>query len=357
MRTGAGRYIQGPKATAAVGQEMRRLGYHKIGVICGKRAYEATCNVLPYSLNDAGLLHDISFYSGFCSSNDIDDGSAWAKTGNYDCLLGVGGGKIMDYSKAIGAQVGLPVFTMPTIASTCAAFAPLSVIYDENGCQQSIRFHEDSVAGVFVDLDIIASAPSRYLAAGIADSFAKYCEYTSMLNSVSYNDIDFGRFIGASLACTCDEVLFQCARKAFADNQAQNVSVELNDTVACIIGVIGVVSGFGAFSKKGASRFAIAHGLNELVRGRQMSDPSKYLHGEVVGVGVLAQARANKQPKEHIDQLERLFQDLELPTRLSEIDLEYSDADLITFIDGLAAHCHIGPAFHARIVDAVTEIR
>ena len=206
MRTGAGRYIQGENTSSLVGQELKRLGFHKVGIIAGKRAFEAAKQPLITGLDQAGLVYDVSIYPGYCTAGDIDFYVHWARQQSYDCVLGVGGGKLMDLSKAVGALARLPVFTLPTIAATCAAFAPLSVIYDETGHQETIRYHEDSVSGVFVDLTVLANAPQRYLAAGIADAFAKYCEYTSMRASVEYGDIDFGRFMGARLAHEGDEI-------------------------------------------------------------------------------------------------------------------------------------------------------
>ena len=263
----------------------------------------------------------------------------------------------MDLSKAVGALARLPVFTLPTIAATCAAFAPLSVIYDETGHQETIRYHEDSVSGVFVDLTVLANAPQRYLAAGIADAFAKYCEYTSMRASVEYGDIDFGRFMGARLAHEGDEVLFCCARQAYEDNQAHRPSTAFSDAVTCLIGVTGVISGFGAYAAKGSARFAIAHGFNEIIRARYVPDPRKYLHGEVVAVGIMAQVRANGIPAQEVQRLEALFQDLNVPTRLSQIGMDYDDAHLKRFTDELLVHSKVESVYHQRVIQAVRAIR
>ncbi|MGI6737897.1 MAG: iron-containing alcohol dehydrogenase [Christensenellales bacterium] len=357
MKTGAGRYIQGVDAINIVGEELKRLGYERIGIITGNRAFLAVQDGLLKGLENSNLHYSVNFYSGYCTVVDIVNGIDWVNKNIFDCLLGVGGGKVLDYCKAIGAQVRIPVFMLPTIAATCAAFAPLSVIYDERGCQQKILFHDDSLAGVFVDVKVIANAPSRYLAAGIADSFAKYCEYTSMLPYASFNDMNLGRYIGASLASVSDEILFKNANKAYEANQANEVTEEFENVVTCIIGITGVVSGFGSFSKQPVSRFALAHGLNEMVRGNHIPDPTKFLHGEIVGVGILAQKRVNNQAEQSIKKMENLFNELGLPTRLSEIDINYNDSKFDDFVNDLIVHCHIDKENHERIYSALQDIR
>ena len=357
MRTGAGNYIQGDHSSVAVGGELKRLSHCHVGILSGKRAFAAARETLLPGLTANRLSYEVSIYHGYCTAADIDDYARWAREQRFDCLLGVGGGKLMDLTKAVGAQAMLPVFTLPTVAATCAAFAPLSVLYDQTGHQETIRYHRDSVAGVFVDLSILADAPERYLAAGIADAFAKSCEYTSMRSSVEYGSIDFGRFIGARLALECDEVLHHCARQAYEDNRLHRVTPAFGDALSCLMGVIGVVSGFGAYAGPGGARFAIAHGFNEVIRARYVPDPCKYLHGEVVAVGIMAQLRANGLPWEDIERKERLFRDLNVPTRLSHIDMDYDDTRLNAFIDELLAHCRVQPQFVARVTEAVRQVR
>lgn len=54
MRTGAGRYIQGENTSSLVGQELKRLGFHKVGIIAGKRAFEAAKQPLITGLEPSG---------------------------------------------------------------------------------------------------------------------------------------------------------------------------------------------------------------------------------------------------------------------------------------------------------------
>ena len=91
-------------------------------------------------------------------------------------IFGMGGGKALDTAKDVGYEVGLPVFTFPTIASTCAATTALSVVYKENGDFDSFYFYDRPAQHCFSDLTIIASAPDQYLQAGMGDTIGKYFE-------------------------------------------------------------------------------------------------------------------------------------------------------------------------------------
>lgn len=47
--------------------------------------------------------------------------------------MGIGGGVIMDLSKAAAASAGLGVVNIPTSIATCAAFTAMSVMYTPQG--------------------------------------------------------------------------------------------------------------------------------------------------------------------------------------------------------------------------------
>lgn len=357
IKTGAGRYFQGENVIEQIGGELKRLHKNRAYIIGGKKALAAAKDRLTHSLDNVAIDYTIRYFTGHCTVEEIDDNRIVAQNFNADCIIGVGGGKAMDVSKAIGALMRLPVFTVPTIASTCAAFAPLSIIYNDSGQQVATCYHDDEVSGVFVDLSLLSSAPPRFLAAGIADAFAKTCEYSSMFKEIKYGDTDIGKYFGYRLAQISDEVLLTCSEKAYYDNTKGIISQVLSDVIFSCIAVIGVVSGFGGFSGRTGSRFAIAHGFNEAIRGFHIKDTSKWLHGEVVGVGVMAQLYANGVSKEYIAKVKELFIKLNLPTTLTDLDLNFNEEQLSNFELDIITRSKCEKKYHNIIRQAIQSVR
>lgn len=89
-------------------------------------------------------------------------------------ILGIGGGKTLDTAKAVSRYIGLPVVIVPTVASTDAPCSALSVLYSEEGEFDRYLPLLQSPNAVIADIDIIAKAPPRLLAAGMGDALSTF---------------------------------------------------------------------------------------------------------------------------------------------------------------------------------------
>jgi len=94
-------------------------------------------------------------------------------------LIGVGGGKMMDIAKEIAFQNDLELILFPTIISNDGLANGLVVLDSVNNGQSIYRKPADYI---FVDFDIINSAPEVYLKSAIGDVFSNYS---------SINDFEF----------------------------------------------------------------------------------------------------------------------------------------------------------------------
>lgn len=357
MLAGANHYYQGVDILDKVGEEAQKQGWKKPLVIGGEKALQAVWPQVKDSLAKRDQDWFLKVYTGFTTSEDIAAFAQLWEQENCDGIIGIGGGKIMDLTKAVGALVSAPVFTIPTSAATCAAYAPLSVIYQDTGRQAGIRFHSDEVAAVFVDLKVISQAPARLLAAGMADAMAKTCEYSSTHRDLKYGDTDTAKFCGYSLARSADEILLACGAQAYQDVLANRVSNALEDAVFASIAVIGIVSGMGGYTNKPGGRFAIAHGFNEIIRGRWEKDPRKFLHGELVAVGILAQLYVNQMDEAYIEQVRSFYRDIQVPTTLRELGMHLDDAQLKQFQDEIIGNSAIGVTHGDAIRRAIEMVR
>lgn len=356
MMTGAGSYFQGENALDEIGPEISRLGDGKALIIGGEKALAAASGKMLKSLETSSVNFEISVFHGFCTDAEIEFYASEAGRINADCIIGVGGGKAVDVSKAVAAAYAVPVFTVPTCAATCAAYASLSVIYNEAGCQVHTIYHKDEVRGVFADTSVLAKSPARYLAAGMADAMAKSCEYSSMRKSLKYGDVDISKYLGYKMAVAADEVLLICGRTAYEDNLKGTVSQALEDALFCTIASTGTISGMGGFGGRTGSRFAIAHGFNEVIRGRY-ADTKKWLHGEIVGVGILAQLEANGADAEYIARVRDFYLSINVPVTLSDMGIVLSDEKFEVFTKEILEHSHVDEQYAGNVVRGVRFVR
>jgi glycerol-1-phosphate dehydrogenase [NAD(P)+] len=88
------------------------------------------------------------------------------RSGHYDAVVGLGGGKIIDAAKYAAARVGLPVVAVATNLAHDGICSPVSILDNDAGRGS---YGVPSPIGLIVDLDVIRRAPGRFVAAGIGD--------------------------------------------------------------------------------------------------------------------------------------------------------------------------------------------
>src|SRR5690606_25096017 len=99
-------------------------------LIHGQQSLDAASPFLP---NFDHIQVHYEKYHGECSKSEIERMAQIAIDQRCEVIIGLGGGKIMDLAKAAAAKNHMRVVLLPTLASTCAAWTPLSVIYTDNG--------------------------------------------------------------------------------------------------------------------------------------------------------------------------------------------------------------------------------
>lgn len=76
-------------------------------------------------------------YTGECSYFGAEQISQQIKEHQIDFLLGVGGGKLADLVGYSAHLNNLNFGLVPTLASNCAPWTPLAVMYQENGAAEA----------------------------------------------------------------------------------------------------------------------------------------------------------------------------------------------------------------------------
>lgn len=169
-------YTIGETAYEAVAEVCRPFG-KRIFLIGGKLAMQAGKEKLESQIKGSELsIVREEVFGEECTYARMDELAEEAKASEADMIFGMGGGKALDTAKGTAEKAGLPVFTFPTIAATCAATTALSVVYREDGNFDSFYFFEKPARHSFIDTQIIAEAPEKYLRAGMGDTLGKYFE-------------------------------------------------------------------------------------------------------------------------------------------------------------------------------------
>ena len=250
-----------------------------------------------------------------CCYEDISRVKNIILKNNNDSLIAAGGGKVLDSGKYIADFLNIPCITVPLSASTCAGWTALSNIYTKDG-----QFIKDVPLGscpkiLVYDHKFIQTAPSRTLASGIADALAKWYE-----SSITSSTIDDGLVQQAiQISRVLRDQLLIDGEKAFTGQFENNPSWR-NTVEACGL-TAGLVGGIGGEKCRTAAAHAIHNAITQIIT------PNKFLHGEIVGVGLLLQLRLeemknnNKLADQSTKQLLLLMKQLNLPTTIAQLGI------------------------------------
>lgn len=328
---GAGRYIQQRQALETAAEEVGRLG-KKPYIIAGPRAWEATEGRLEKTLRDAGMAFELSIYPGQNTYEKAKEHAAKAIESGCDVIMGVGGGRIMDQSKAAayfgGVELSLPrghmpVVQVPTSIATCAAYAPLSVMYTEEGASLGSLRHNFEMDAVIVDMDVIAKEPPRYVASGILDGMAKMVEMQNGHDHIDIEEFDVGLVTAFTLAKYTMETYRSRGMQAMQDVAEQKLTKAVEDIAYLNIAVAGIISG----CSKGFGQTALGHECYELIRTHFTKEAKDFIHGEIVAVGQSMQLSFNGQ-EDQIPALREMMKTFHMPLTLKDIGIEPTEENV-----------------------------
>ncbi|MDO5552927.1 MAG: glycerol dehydrogenase [Planctomycetia bacterium] len=314
-----GKYVQGPNALATLGSELKRFGNNVVLVwdSCVKGLFGTT--VLD-SLRDAGLD-----YTEFLLSGQTLRSEAAALAGqvknltNPGIVVGIGGGKTLDMAKAIAAYTGLPVASVPTVASNDSPTSSFTVWYTEDGRGDGFDTWGRCPDLVLVDSQVIAGAPVRMFIAGLGDALATWYEAKAVADADAVNCLGTPVTVAAlTLARSARDVIFQNGLDALTAVRNHEVSPALEQVLEATILYSGV--GFESGGLATAHQMANNMGILKETHG--------LLHGEEVAFGLATQLWLD--PNVDSDERARVIafmKNVGLPTTLRDIGLANATAD------------------------------
>ncbi|MFW5402291.1 iron-containing alcohol dehydrogenase family protein [Yersinia sp. 1252 StPb PI] len=325
-------YLNQDGVTEKVGQFIAPLA-QKVLIVTSPRAWQSVGVSVITSLQRHHISFHISYLPGDCTRTAIDALVVQAQQLGSELILGVGGGRVLDSAKAVGETLGqLPVITLPTIAATCAAWSPISVIYDEAGAHIGPLSLTRLPVWVLVDSQTIARTAPRYLNAGIVDALAKWYEFLPYLRK---GDDGLALILKSQVAKQALDTFNTYGQQAIAANQRQEVSVALRKVIDAVIALAGLANSMA----DDIPRIGIAHAIhNSMTR---LPELHHWLHGEKVGFGLVVQSFIEHEQEADRDELLSLLHRFGCPLTLEDLGFKHNDEQVKKIAKGVVIAPHI----------------
>jgi len=326
FRIGSGRYLQEPGILKSLGSEVLRLGKAPL-IVGGKTALELTASTIKESVSAVCSDFRIEVHTGTCNEDDAKLFAQIALENGFDVIVGVGGGVIMDFAKMIAHFASLPIINVPTSSATCAAYTPLSVMYTKEGRTVGSFHHEREVNAVLADTELISTQPIRLILAGVFDAMAKYLEIKHRY-SPDNDSCPLGLDFAYALSERSFKVLSEKTDSCISDMKNGVFSDAVEQVVFTTIAATGVISGIA----RGSNQCALAHKFYEITRVLFNEASKPFLHGEIVGIGLLLQNYYNNELERNTELLE-LMKKYSMPYRITDLGIEKTEESFCEYFD------------------------
>jgi glycerol-1-phosphate dehydrogenase [NAD(P)+] len=207
----------------------------------------------------------------------VEDGSVEAavrlgkrlRSGPYEAVAGIGGGRTIDVTKFAANMAGIPMVSVATNLSHDGIASPVSSLEHEAG---KSSYGVAPPVAVVVDLDSVRNAPARLIRAGIGD-------VVSNLSAVADWEL-----AAADTGEPVDGLAVTLARSA-AEAVLNQPGAAGTDAFLTVLAEALILSGM-AMTVAGSSR-PCSGGDHEILHAIEKLYPGAGVHGELAGVGAL----------------------------------------------------------------------
>jgi glycerol dehydrogenase len=332
------RYIQGVGILAEIGKYVGPLG-KRVMMVWGPNAsaifgeaVEASCAEYELEL--------ISFkFSGECSKTQVALGMEMATAKAPDVVVGLGGGKAIDLSKAIAMEAGTKLVSVPTIASNDAPTSSATVYYSDEGDFEGWAVWPANPDLVLVDTKVVVEAPVRWFVSGMGDALCTWYEAEAAFKKRAVAIAGGGTTMAAmALAKLCGDIILEYGVDARRDCENHVVT----PAVEKVTEANTLLSGLGFESGGVAAAHAVGNGLSDMCK--EMS------HGEKVAFGLVTQLCLDEDmdPDERLEVVDFCI-DVGLPVTFEALGIgDISAEELMSFAEilcgpGQITHNHPFP--------------
>ncbi|MCQ2966496.1 MAG: iron-containing alcohol dehydrogenase family protein [Alphaproteobacteria bacterium] len=293
----------------------------KAVIVGGKTAMSVGADRLTKALEKNGVIVTGQvWFGGDATYENVDRCATEKAVQDADMILAMGGGKCCDTCKVLSEKINKPLMTFPTIASNCAPCTALAIMYNADGSMKGNYYSKRPPLHVFINTDIIAHAPIKFLQAGIGDALSKEHEVLLALRNVKLHDT---LPLGVKLCAFCSEPLLNYGVEAMRGCEKGQATDALKEVVMSICITTGLVSCM-TVCKEYYYNTNIAHCF--YYGATVLPSYHDYLHGYWVAYGVLVLLYYDNQ----ISELHRVidfYKQIGLPTKMSDCGLSIDQLD------------------------------
>ena len=319
------RYIQGPGEINNSFAYAKKYGSTFLFII-DTGVFDLIKDKIEAIEDKQGCKYFFKSFSGECCMENVHMLADYGKELGCDVVFGVGGGKTLDVVKLVADEIDCARIIVPTSASSDAPAADWAALYDINGISLGGIPTKRCTELVLVDSAIIATAPARLFAAGIADALVTWFEAKANYDALTPNYIGRGYAAcraGMALARECYDILLQDGRKAYEAVKNKTLTAAVENVIEANI----LLSGMGFMNGGCAAAHGIHNGMSEV----KASFP--VLHGEKVAFGLVCELILENASDELLESTLGYLCDLDLPVTLAQIGIEMTDEDYEVAID------------------------
>ncbi len=338
-----GKYVQGTGEMKKLYDYAKNYG-KKALVLITESGFRRIGETVKSSFDGRDFELVFDYFNGECSKNEINRLIEIMKAQNCDLIIGIGGGKILDTSKAVAYYCKTPVLICPTIASTDAPCSALSVIYTDDGVFEEYLFLPANPNMVLMDTDIIAASPARLTVSGMGDALATYFEARAVMAK------DAGTCAGGKVTCAAMALAKLCYETLMDEGVKAKIALEAGactEAVEKVIEANTLLSGVGFESGGLAGAHAIHNGLTVLSECHHM------YHGEKVAFGTLTQLVLENVDGDELEKVISFCIELGLPVTFKELGIEeLTDEKLMAVA---SAACAEGDTLHNMPFEVTPE--
>ncbi len=235
------------------------------------------------------------------SYDEATDLAKYMAMNDISLVIGFGGGSVLDLAK-FAAFVGKQQYIcLPTTLSNDSLASPVAVLVTEGKARRS--FHCEIPDAIFVDANIIKSAPRRQILAGIGDTISKY---------TALHDWKLSKDRGKS---GCDDFAYMLSKMALSNimfNDLKDLTSFdfINQlTQSLVMGGLAMEIA-GSSRPSSGSEHLFCHALEE-----NYSEQVGVPHGIAVAIGSYGACRMQKR---NIEKLKKVIKEYGIPVRPSD---------------------------------------